>query len=236
MIAVSGGFVVTGGNPLLLQLWQPGVKPIHEKSAANPPPGSLGAGLGSFRNPPNFRPFPANPRPARPNPFSGPPEPPPPRTERGRRVLFLGHPAHGMIAVSGGFVVNGGNLLLLQLCQPGVKPIYEKSAAKPPLGSLDAGLGSFRNPAIFLPPPVNPRPMRDRLGLTLFPGRLSHLRPAPIRPPLGPGSVRKRPQVCRGKPMLVVPSPSGRSGQVPRGICCSPDAKQIPRPALRASE
>ena len=62
MIAGSGRFPVTGGNPLLLQLRWRLVKPIHEILAANPPPGPLGARLGSFRNTPKFRPYPAMPR------------------------------------------------------------------------------------------------------------------------------------------------------------------------------
>ena len=66
MIAASGRFAVTGGNPLLFRLHQPAAKPIHEISAAKPPPGPLGARLGSFRNPPNFPPPPANPRPREP--------------------------------------------------------------------------------------------------------------------------------------------------------------------------
>ena len=68
MIAVSGPFAVTGGNPLLLQIRRPEAKPIHENSAAKPPPGSPCAELGSFRNTPKFPPPPAKPRPFRDRP------------------------------------------------------------------------------------------------------------------------------------------------------------------------
>ncbi len=73
------------GGPLLFQLCHPAVKPIHEISAANPPPGSLGARLGSFRNTPNFPPPAAKSRPPRPQVLCGPTEQPSPCRKQVRR-------------------------------------------------------------------------------------------------------------------------------------------------------
>jgi len=237
------------GNPLLLQFCRPAAKPIHQNSAAKPPPGSLGARLGSFRNPANFPPFPAKSRPPRPHPFSGPPEglrpapfetpryagllreaafvmalkfkdsallrsaqsarlacpePPPPRTHQARRAIPR-LPRRRKDRRFGKIRCRPGSLLLLQFCWPAATPIQENSAAKPPSGSLGARLGSFRNPPNFPPNPGNPRPIRDRPGLTPFPGRLRGSAPPPSRRPATQGSSLRRCSGQAGRRLLSWP-------------------------------
>ena len=123
-----------------------------------------------------------------------------------------------MNAASGRFAVTGGNLLLVQLRRAAVKPIHGKSAGNRCCAPLAARLGSFRNPANFQPPPANPRPPRPQaLSLRRPATPFQTLRPPEPPPPrpircdgAGLDLVRKRPQGCRTKPMLAIPSPSPR--------------------------